>query len=189
MVLSHAGQNGVTALLRCLPIGHHVVMAYDWNGLAEAIRVERARRKWSQADLGTRVGVTQGTIKNLESGKSYKRPPVQLLRGIDHAFEWPEGTLERKLSGETAETAEAEVETEADLATRYRREPAGPDQSADMIHSIVYKVVGTVAPGTSLAEFQALEAEALEIAARYGIVPARRDQDASGSDSRETREP
>lgn len=163
---------------------HHVGVTYDWNGLAEAIRVERARRKWSQTGLGERVGVTQGTIKNLESGKTYKQAPIDLLRKIDLAFEWSEGTLERKLSGEAAEVA-----SETELATRYRRDPAGPGDSADMIHNIVYKVVMTVAPGTSLAEFQGLEADALEIAARYGIVAARRDDDASDSNPRKTIEP
>jgi|SRR5579859_2738016 len=90
----------VMAVLWCLRLGHHGAVTLNWDGLAGAIRVERARRKWSQSDLARRTKVSQGTIKNLEGAHSYKKAPVENLRAIDAAFEWAEGTLEGILERE-----------------------------------------------------------------------------------------
>lgn len=84
----------VMVFLWCLFIGHHGAVTYDWAELARAIRIERASREWSQGDLAERIGVSQGTIKNLEGAHSYKKPPVEHLRAIDAAFGWVEGRLE-----------------------------------------------------------------------------------------------
>jgi len=94
------------AVLWCLSIGHHGTVTYDWDELAGAIRVERARRKWSQSELAKRSNVSQGTIKNLEGAHSYKKPPIGPLQAIDHAFEWPQGTLEGVLRRKGAPPAD-----------------------------------------------------------------------------------
>jgi transcriptional regulator with XRE-family HTH domain len=38
------------------------------DSIAAAIRAERARRRWTQAELGERAGIPRSTIGDLESG-------------------------------------------------------------------------------------------------------------------------
>ncbi|PWE17100.1 transcriptional regulator [Marinicauda salina] len=48
------------------------------------IRVLRAERRWSQAELGERVGVSRQAINAVESGKHV--PSLALAFGIAQAF-------------------------------------------------------------------------------------------------------
>jgi transcriptional regulator with XRE-family HTH domain len=56
--------------------------------------MERARRDWTQGELAERAELSITTLKNVEGGRSYQKPPVAALQAIDRAFEWPKGTLE-----------------------------------------------------------------------------------------------
>jgi len=48
------------------------------------MRVFRAEREWSQANLAARVGVTRQTINSIEKGRF--RPNLPLAFKIDRAF-------------------------------------------------------------------------------------------------------
>jgi putative transcriptional regulator len=49
------------------------------------IRVLRAERKWSQAELAARVGVSRNSITSIENG--HFEPSLSLGFAIAHAFE------------------------------------------------------------------------------------------------------
>jgi transcriptional regulator with XRE-family HTH domain len=66
--------------------------------LAANIRAERARRRWSQAELAEKVGLARSTIGALESGRikisadyiptfcmAFEVPLIDLLKGADPA--------------------------------------------------------------------------------------------------------
>ncbi len=44
------------------------------NSLRQALRAERLRRGWTQADLAGRLGLSQPTIASWESGNRYVTP-------------------------------------------------------------------------------------------------------------------
>jgi transcriptional regulator with XRE-family HTH domain len=47
--------------------------------LAGNIRGERAKRRWRQADLATRLGMAQRTISDIEAGRQLTVPELILL--------------------------------------------------------------------------------------------------------------
>ena len=49
------------------------------------IRVLRAERQWSQAELATRVGVSRNSITSIENG--HFEPSLSLAFAIAHAFD------------------------------------------------------------------------------------------------------
>ncbi len=49
------------------------------------IRVLRAERRWSQAELAERVGVSRNSINSIENG--HFEPSLSLAFAIAHAFE------------------------------------------------------------------------------------------------------
>ena len=49
------------------------------------IRVLRAERRWSQAELATRVSVSRNSINSIENG--HFEPSLSLAFAIAHAFE------------------------------------------------------------------------------------------------------
>ena len=61
------------------------------NELGDNIRMYRARRKFSQADLGRLIGVSDVMIGFYESGKTL--PPIDKLIKIAHALEVPVAKL------------------------------------------------------------------------------------------------
>lgn len=126
--------------------------------------MERVRRKWSQAELGHRVGKSQATIKNLESGQARKAVPSELLENLDREFEWPRGTLEEKLR------ADGPVSPEPD----YRIEPSAPGDIVALIRSVVFDAVVSAAPDTPISRVREIEERALEAAERAGFGTPRR---------------
>ena len=56
--------------------------------IANNIRAERARRKWSQAELGKRLGIPRSSVGDLESGrhKATVDDVVQLCRAFGIGF-------------------------------------------------------------------------------------------------------
>lgn len=66
----------------------------DW--IAAGVRAERARRRWSQAELGRRLGWSQSSVSDLEVGRRvitaddlpalcrvFELPLAELARGAD----------------------------------------------------------------------------------------------------------
>lgn len=51
-----------------LSVDHHRVSTLS-DVIAGAVRAERARRKWSQAELARRTGMSRSTIGDIEQGK------------------------------------------------------------------------------------------------------------------------
>lgn len=47
--------------------------------LAANVRAERARRKWSQTELGDRLGMSQRTVSDLENGRAVTVPELLAL--------------------------------------------------------------------------------------------------------------
>lgn len=75
-------------------------MERQWDHLADYIRSEMARRRWSQRDLAGESGVSERTISDLLSGRPRKWLPRTMPR-IELAIEWDPGTAERVLLGAT----------------------------------------------------------------------------------------
>ena len=50
------------------PVDHHRVPTLS-DVIAGAVRAERARRRWSQAELAERTGMARSTIGDIEQGK------------------------------------------------------------------------------------------------------------------------
>jgi putative transcriptional regulator len=40
-----------------------------WSGMKNKIRLLRAEKKWSQAQLGERIGVSRNSVNAIENGK------------------------------------------------------------------------------------------------------------------------
>lgn len=148
-------------------------MTYNWDVVNQAIRAERARRKWSQEHLADVSGVSLGTIKNLEGARQYQRPPIGALQDLDRAFNWPVGTLADKLRGEGAPGPDPD----------YRVEEAGSDDDlVALVHSNVFEAIIAVAPDTTAERIREIEKIALEAAQRAGFGPPRRRQIAHSED-------
>lgn len=58
--------------------------------LAANIRAERARRRWSQGELGDRLGMSQRTVSDVENGRAVT---VEELRDLCAAFGVTAGQL------------------------------------------------------------------------------------------------
>jgi transcriptional regulator with XRE-family HTH domain len=61
--------------------------------LAAAVRAERARRRWTQADLAARLGWSTSTVGDIESGK--RRVASDDLPALCRAFDLPLAELVR----------------------------------------------------------------------------------------------
>jgi transcriptional regulator with XRE-family HTH domain len=61
--------------------------------IAAAVRAERARRRWSQAELGDMIGVSRTTIGDIEAGK--RRVVADHLPRLCRAFGVPLAELAR----------------------------------------------------------------------------------------------
>jgi len=147
----------------------------NWDVVNQAIRAERARRKWSQEHLATISGVSLGTVKNLEGARQYKRPPIGALQDLDRAFGWPVGSLEEKLRGEGSPGPDPD----------YRIETTNADGEGDLValvHSTVFEAIIAVAPDTTAERIREVEKIALDAAQRAGFGPPRRRLPAHSED-------
>jgi transcriptional regulator with XRE-family HTH domain len=79
---------------------------------ARGVRAERSRRGWRQAELATRLGTSQTTISQIESGR--RRLSLDDLLAMCTALQVP---LEQLLVGAQAEQLQA---------LGLRRRPGGP---------------------------------------------------------------
>lgn len=153
-------------------------MAYNWDAVNAAIRAGRAERKWSQEELAKRTDgvVSLGTVKNLEGGRDYKRIPVEALRAVDAAFDWPAGTLEAKLDP----TAPA-----PNLEARYQNRESVTDagRTVSTVEDALYNFFMAGAPDTTLADFDRVRRRVFEVLQEEGIAIAKRhDETSSGTD-------
>ena len=60
-----------------------------WNALNNRLKVLRAERDWTQAELGARLGVSRQAVNAIETGKYDPSLPLafQLARLFDMAIE------------------------------------------------------------------------------------------------------
>lgn len=73
-------------------------MNADWERLAEALRRRRDDLGFTQVQLAEMVGVTDTTIRNLEGGRTFTRPPSS-LPGVERALGWAPGSARAILDG------------------------------------------------------------------------------------------
>jgi transcriptional regulator with XRE-family HTH domain len=151
-------------------------MDADRGRLATAIQRRREALGFTQVQLAKLAGVTDTTIRNLEGGRQFTRPPAS-LPAVEQALGWVPGSGQAVLNGGeptlVADALAAEVE---DFATRYEIEDS-PDAVGDVgtiVRDTVFEVIGVLAPDTPLSQVRDIEALALEAVLRRGGRPLRR---------------
>lgn len=83
--------------------GMSEVVSGNWRRLADYVRSARVQKGLSsQALLAEAAGVSEGSVRSLESGKSYTRMPV-VVPAIERALGWPPGTARRLVEGGDAD--------------------------------------------------------------------------------------
>jgi len=153
-------------------------MSADWERLADAIKRRREALGFTQVKLAELVGVTDTTIRNLEGGRQFTRPPSS-LPSVERALGWAPGSARAVMAG-----GEPTVEADAapvDVNSRYEIEepPADAPEGVGMIvRNTVIAVVGVLAPDTPLSEVQKIEARALEAVLERGGRPLQRHREA-----------
>jgi transcriptional regulator with XRE-family HTH domain len=143
--------------------------------LGRLVRNQRDELGLSQAQFAKRADVHVNTISRLEAGATRHRQSGTWTK-VETALDWPQGFIADYLAGEADETA---------LAGRFRRDPVPEGDLTGMIHDMVFAVLGAAAPDTTLAELRESELIALEVAKRYGYVPALRQDQASNDQTGE----
>lgn len=73
-------------------------MSLDWERLAKAIKRAREEHRMTQKALAAAAGVSESTIQNLESGRSYSRRPDSLPY-VEGALHWAPGSIGTVLAG------------------------------------------------------------------------------------------
>jgi hypothetical protein len=72
----------------------------EWRRLADYVRSARVARGFaSQMALAQAAGVSEGSVRALESGKVYSRMPV-VVPAIEQVLGWAPGTMRRLVEGE-----------------------------------------------------------------------------------------
>lgn len=75
------------------------LMNGDWQRLADYVRSARVEQGFgSQLQLARAAGVSEGSVRALESGKSFTRMPVTTPK-IERALGWQPGTARLLLEG------------------------------------------------------------------------------------------
>lgn len=151
-------------------------MDTDRGRLATAIQRRREALGFTQVQLATLAGVTDTTIRNLEGGRRFTRPPAS-LPAVEQALGWAPGSGRAVLAGGeptlASDALAAEVE---DFATRYEIEdsPDAVGEVSTIVRDTVFEVIGVLAPDTPLSQVRDIEALALEAVLRRGGRPLRR---------------
>lgn len=73
-------------------------MNADWARLANAIKRRREALGLTQVQLADLASVTDTTIRNLEGGRAFKRPPAS-LPAVEHGLGWAPGSARAILAG------------------------------------------------------------------------------------------
>ena len=72
----------------------------DWRRLADYVRSARVAAGFgSQMALAEAAGVSEGSVRSLESGKAYSRLPV-VVPAVEQVLGWAPGTMRRIVEGE-----------------------------------------------------------------------------------------
>ncbi|HEY1820382.1 MAG TPA: helix-turn-helix transcriptional regulator [Trebonia sp.] len=71
-------------------------MTYNWSRLAHRIRKRRTELGLTQADVADQADVTVMTVRNLETGREFKRLP-HALPAVERALGWEPGSAQAVL--------------------------------------------------------------------------------------------
>lgn len=160
-------------------------MDADWDRLATAVQRRRETLGLTQVQLAEAAGVTDTTIRNLEGGRKFKRPPAS-LPSVEQALGWSPGSARVVLAGgEPALLADAA--DDIPLEQRYRRvETISPEQLAEAVEDMVYEVFIAAPPGTSFEDYDKARRRAFEVLRSKGIEVAMRHRGASDGHGQDT---
>lgn len=100
-------------------VGHHGVMAYDWEALAEEMRESRLAQGFSMDSLAKAAGVARMSIHSLEKAAARNRIPPTLFK-IEKALGWPAGRSVAILEGRSHPQFEVHLSKEVDAEKRAR---------------------------------------------------------------------
>lgn len=81
-----------------LLIVHDGSMTWDWDRLGRLLKARRAVLDMTQQQLADRAGVSIMTIRNLENGREFKRPP-QSIKPVERELGWKAGSALAILQG------------------------------------------------------------------------------------------
>lgn len=70
----------------------------NWERLGTLVTAERARRRRSLRAFAESVGLSKGTLDNIEHGRKTSYDPTTLA-ALEHGMGWQPGSIERVLSG------------------------------------------------------------------------------------------
>ena len=152
-------------------------MNADWERLADAVRHRRDALGFTQVQLAELAGVTDTTIRNLEGGREFKRPPAS-LPAVEQALGWAPGSARAILAGVDPTLVVEAARNDAAAPHEVEDAPDSPEDVGMIVRNTVIEVVGVLAPNTPLSEVQAIEARALEAVLRRGGRPRQRHREA-----------
>lgn len=95
------------------------VTGLKWDELAAAVRRRRDQKQLRQSDLEARGGPSSGTVRNIEQATRTSYSPRTFVQ-LEHALDWPDGTVEKILAGTATPSEVAEVVTRRPAATLQR---------------------------------------------------------------------
>lgn len=70
---------------------HNRLMERDWMRLAKAVRQAREAAGMTQVDLADKAGIAEGSVQNLEAGRTRNRIPQSLAK-VEAALGWAAGS-------------------------------------------------------------------------------------------------
>ena len=81
-------------------------MAKDWNAVASAIQARLDELDMTQAELASRAGVAQETVRELRTNLRPRRRSSRTLSAVSEALNWPPGHVTALLNGDQAVAGE-----------------------------------------------------------------------------------
>lgn len=152
-------------------------MNANWARLADAIRRRREALGFTQVQLAKLAEVTDTTIRNLEGGREFRRPPAS-LPAVERALGWSPGSARTILAGGDPALAIETARLDASAPHEVENDPDTPEGVGMIVRNTVIEVVGVLAPNTPLSEVQEIEARALEAVLRRGGRARQRHREA-----------
>jgi hypothetical protein len=129
--------------------GMTVLVSGQWQRLADYVRSARVARGFaSQMALATAAGVSEGSVRSLESGRAYTRMPV-VVPAVERALGWPPGTMRRLVEGEEPDGLHLFPEAEQERPT------LTPDQRDKFRELVLRSSLNRAAKNEVLAEIDA----------------------------------
>ena len=106
-------------------------MERDWARLGAALKAAREARGLSQGELGERIGVKRGAMRNIERGNFAKI--THTVRSYAHEVGWDAGSIDAVLAGGDPTLAEAAPEAPDERAAL--NISSGPGLSIEAAHA------------------------------------------------------